>query len=91
MLKKGDLSINLIVIAVVGLLILVILVAIFSGRMGIFSDGTQEPLERRCSDISGSQVVPFSDPCPDNTVQSFDAYRDVPAGSKCCVPPSAQN
>ena len=85
MLKKGDLTINLIVIAVVALLVLVILVAIFSGKMGIFGQGTQEPLERTCTG-SGGFIIPFSDPCDPGTVHSTGAYTDVNAGFKCCIP-----
>jgi competence protein ComGC len=42
MLKKGDLSINIIIIAIIALLVLVVIFAIFTGRMSIFNRGLED-------------------------------------------------
>ena len=34
--KKGDLSLNLIIVAIVALIVLVVIVTIFTGKLGIF-------------------------------------------------------
>lgn len=41
-MKKGDISINIIIIAVIALVVLVLVVAIFTGRMGWFSKSIEE-------------------------------------------------
>ena len=84
MFKKGDLTINVIVIAVIALLVLVILVAIFSGRMGIFTDRTGDALDQRCE--PEGMIRPFADSCPDGRYHSTAPYADVDAGFKCCMP-----
>jgi hypothetical protein len=40
--KKGDLSINVIIVAAIALIILVVLVVIFTGRIGVFSQGVSK-------------------------------------------------
>jgi flagellar basal body-associated protein FliL len=83
--KKGDLTINIIVIAVIALLVLVILIAIFSGKIGMFNTQTNNQLDRGCVS-NGGRLTPFSDPCPVNMVDSPGAYTDVDPGFKCCMP-----
>lgn len=41
-MKKADISINIIIIAAIGLIVLVILIAIFTGRMGSWGQGVSD-------------------------------------------------
>ena len=86
MFKKGDLTINIIVIAVIALLVLVIMIAIFSGKMGEWLGGTQAQTERRCLD--NGKRVPFTDSCGTGFIHSTAAYVDIDPGYKCCLPES---
>ncbi len=40
--KKGDLSLNVIIVAAIALIVLVVLVVIFTGRIGVFSQGVSK-------------------------------------------------
>jgi len=42
MFKKGDLSLNMIIIAIIALLVLVIIAAVFTGRIAIFNLGISD-------------------------------------------------
>ncbi len=42
MSKKGDLSLNIIIVAALALIVLVVLVVIFTGRIGIFKGGVDK-------------------------------------------------
>ena len=86
MRKKGDISINVIIIAIIALMVLVVLLMIFSGKMGDFSDKTGEIQDKSCSDVDGSAVVQETANCPDGYIRSLFVYKDVSAGYKCCRP-----
>lgn len=49
MKKAQGLSLNTIIIAAIALVVLIVLWAIFTGRMGVFSTGLQE-VEKNCND-----------------------------------------
>ena len=51
--KKGDLTINTIIIAAIGLLVLIVMIAIFTGRLGVFSTtvGATQEGELACQNI----------------------------------------
>lgn len=49
MKKKGELSLNIIIVAVIGLLVLVIIAVIFMQRMGAFRRGSSD-----CSSLGGT-------------------------------------
>ena len=83
--RKGDLSINVIIIAVISLLVLVVLMAIFGGRMGLWQERVDEVQEQKCTDIGG-QVIPSGEECPAEMTGSLYAYDDVNVGQKCCIP-----
>jgi hypothetical protein len=51
MMKKGDMSLNLIIVAAILMVIFVVLIVIFSGRMGIFRGSIE-----KCSSYKGTCV-----------------------------------
>ncbi|MFT4304832.1 MAG: hypothetical protein ACMXX8_01965 [Candidatus Woesearchaeota archaeon] len=85
MFKKGDLTINIIVIAVIALLVLVVMIAIFSGKMGEWLGGTQQVAEQSCSG-NGGRTIEFDRACDPGETESIAAYTDVRPGFKCCLP-----
>ena len=81
-MKKGQgLPLNVIIIAAIVLIVLVVLWAIFTGRMGKFSTGLEEQSNKECiKDLSGKLQPP---PCASNlkAIKTTDAEgTDV-----CCV------
>jgi uncharacterized protein (UPF0333 family) len=42
MSKKGDMSINVIIVAAIALVVLIVLIAIFTGKIGIFNRGASD-------------------------------------------------
>jgi len=77
MKKAQGISINVIIIAAVALIVLIVLVAIFTGRLGVFSSGVAS-----CADKGGSCQMP---PCTGDTtiLRGTDCDRD---GMVCCLP-----
>ena len=75
--KAQGISINTIIIAAIALIVLVVLVAIFTGRLGIFSMGVQS-----CTDKGGTCAS--SCIAPDYaTLRGTDCDK---AGEVCCIP-----
>lgn len=75
--RKGvELSMNLIIVAVIALLVLVVVILIFSGTAGKFSKGISD-----CSDRGGNLESRSCDP---NT-ESHYALADT-STEKCCIP-----
>jgi len=78
--KRGDMSINIIVIAAIALIVLIVLVAIFTGRIQIFGRSLDSctakggVCETECGD--GFATVQFTD-CP--------TANDQEGEDKCCV------
>lgn len=85
-MKKGDISINVIIIAVISLMVLVVLLMIFSGKMGDFIEGTERVQSQTCNGHEDYRYVRFGDNCPDNYVATISSYSDVPQGYRCCLP-----
>ena len=88
--KKGQsISINTIIIAAIALAVLVVLFAIFTGRMGIFSKGIQETdtCEQKCSSLNMNQGThPTAEGEGCTTGQKIaGVYKGNPYGC-CCVP-----
>ena len=80
MFKKGELTINIIVVAVIALIVLVVLLAIFSGKLGIFNDSTSQVTNAQCN-----TVVSINDNCPEGTHAVLGKkYTNVDIGYKCC-------
>ena len=74
--KKGDsLSLNVIIIASIGLIVLVVLIAIFGGRMGLFGESVKKSSSTFC-------LVP-TQPTEERT-----CAKDRPADYTMVTPPS---
>lgn len=95
-MKKGqDLSLNVIIVAALALIVLVVLVAIFTGRIGGFGKGTQEVQSQAssCATLcttqgykSGNTVV-SSEKCQTyEFTGEFDGKRDAQGTvvKNCC-------
>ena len=82
-MKKGQgLSLNTIIIAAIVLIVLVVLWAIFTGRMGKFSQGISDiTREKTCAEAGG--VKRTGDDCGDDT-PLFGKFTDVTTGEACC-------
>jgi len=84
--KKGDISLNIIIMAAVGLLVLVILSVIFIGKMGITSRGVDDcgtkggscvAKDPGCNIAEGEKAAPVSWKC-------FDAATNKQDDNKIC-------
>lgn len=92
MKKKGDISINIIIIAVISLLVLVVLLMIFSGKMNDWLEGVDEVEDQNCRDIEGAQIKIASESCnPGQKALLAGAFKDVDQGYKCCIPEIVQD
>ena len=82
--KKGvDLSINIIIIGALALIVLVIMILIFTGRMNIFGKGlTEETKKLPCPDTHEAMLAAEC-ASEDSLVGNYD----VKAGSVCCRKP----
>jgi hypothetical protein len=82
MSKKGDISLNMIIIAIIALLVLVIIAAVFTGRLALFNVGISD-----CKSIKNAQCL-FE--CGDGYVNNptgkclVDGKSDP--GMECCIP-----
>jgi hypothetical protein len=82
--KKGDLSINLIVVAAIAMIILVVMILIFTNKISVF--------QKSCvTDVNGV-VKPGSECGYDTQTQTTDftciiagTYKDVVPGQVCCI------
>ena len=88
--KKGQsISINTIIIAAIALAVLVVLFAIFTGRLGGFTKGVQETdtCAQKCASLnlpSSSDLSQFE--CQQKSLGTFIAGRfsDTPNSGCCC-------
>ena len=86
--KSQSISINTIIIAALGLAVLIVIFAIFTGRLGIFSRGVQDTdnCVQKCSSLN---KIPGNNPASD-TKSCIDgeyiagSYSDGKYGC-CCV------
>ena len=86
--KAQSISINTIIIAAIGLAVLVVLFAIFTGRLNLFSSGVQatDTCQQKCS-ILNMKVGPN----PTVNVRSCDNGQYIPGSYKdgqygcCCI------
>ena len=94
MLKKRNaqgLSINLIVLTVIGLVVLVVIIAIFTGRINVFSSGVDEltSCENSCNNIGAddneARIEGF---CTSGPIYSKKVlpgtFSDIKEGWECC-------
>ena len=89
MAKKGQsISINTIIIAAIGLAVLVVLFAIFTGRLGKFTLGVEatDTCEQKCLSLNmDTGINPQSDTKTCSQGQYIaGSYKDGPSGC-CCV------
>ena len=88
MKKKGQgLSMNVIIIAAIGLVIMVVLIAIFTGRIGGFGQKlAKEEAGFRCAEELGGE---WKDVCPDGKKATFGVTHSqdlaMNSGRLCCV------
>ena len=86
MKKAQGISINTIIIAALGLAVLVVLFLIFTGRIGIFSQGVENL--QRCTDVCKASGTEFQGPasadktCLEGQSYASGKYSDGPNG--CC-------
>ncbi len=85
------LPVNIIIIAAIALVVLIVLVAIFTGRIGIFSRelGATSDVTKNCKEINPDYELMTEEECLDKedttTVLSKDSVADP--DMVCCVPP----
>ena len=86
--KAQGISINTIIIAAIGLAVLVVLFAIFTGRLGGFTQGVQDTdtCAHKCASLNQN---PGTAPTESKTCASGDyvagRYKDGANGC-CCIP-----
>ena len=82
--KKGDLSINVIVVAVIALVVLIVLIVIFAGRINLFNQGVNS-----CTDKGGIQYSSNVDCIQEGGTPSgpfIDRTSGKPVGTDiCCI------
>ena len=76
-MKSQGLSLNVIVLAALALFILVVLILIFSGKIGVVSDFYSD-----CSELDG-ELMSYSEDCPDGKPISAPIGKED--DKKCCV------
>ncbi|MBU0536120.1 MAG: hypothetical protein KKE20_04090 [Nanoarchaeota archaeon] len=90
-MKKGDLSLNLIIIAAILMIIFIVLILIFTGRMSIFKGSIEDCLSVRGECVQNPATECTGDYKVINTKYSCDNDRDNKPneGEKvdgvCCV------
>jgi len=84
MSKAQSISINTIIIAAIGLAVLVVLFAIFTGRLGSFSTGVAQTdtCAQKCRALSMTDSVVPEINCKGTVIGG--KYPEVTAGSVCC-------
>ncbi len=97
MYKKGELSINIIIVAIIALIVLVVMAAIFTGRMSLFgigldkastgnvcdSDGMKMMTSSQCSEQEGKVVYGNFRTCDSKKGESPSSGCYLP-GYVCC-------
>lgn len=81
-MKKGDLTLNIIIIAALGLLVLVILAVIFTGRLSWFSQSSAS-----CEDKNGKCALECNNPdygTEDYGIQNA-GFKCADSEMKCCL------
>jgi hypothetical protein len=87
MKKKGQgLSLNTIIVAAIVLIVLVVLWAIFTGRMGVFSKGLTDVTKgQSCTEAGGQERTEITG-CSDSCTRIYGNFKDLGAGEICCRP-----
>jgi len=85
--KKADLSLNVIIIAVIGLIVLIVLAVIFSGKLSMFGKSTSNVsggYENKCQ-IAGRECLGAGVCATDNGIKSEGTFSDCPSPKECCM------
>jgi len=86
-MKKGQgLSLNTIIIAAIVLIVLIVLWAIFTGRMGVFSKGVSDVTKGGTCAEAGGKVKTEVEGCASACIRVYGQFSDVTAGEICCKP-----
>lgn len=94
--KKGvELSVNVIIIAAISLAVLVVLFAIFTGRLGAFSRGVQETADtcaQKCASLNLQKIDDTQFGCSERASGTFIAgkFSDTPKNGCCCYSKEGQ-
>ena len=74
--KKGDLSINIVIVAAIALIVLIVMIAIFVGRTGTFV---------KVMDDCPGTCVDSKDQCQ-GEYQKIDNFKNCPGENEvCCI------
>ena len=92
--KKGDISLQIVILAVIGLVVLAVLLYIFLGRAGILDKTTGGGT---CTERGGVCLESITDSCPDATplknigvkCKEGDTNCGATKTCACCLPMSA--
>ena len=81
MKKAQGISINTIIIAAIALIVLVVLIAVFTGRIGIWGQQVDDTTQISCTSVGGEAVD--SDDC--SLLRKIPGkYNDVGEDKVCC-------
>ena len=83
--KKAELSINILIVAIIGIIVLVIIIAIFAGRMTDWNEDIGKKASCEGEPLNGD-VVTANQGCPSGMEANYGAYEDVVSGQICCLP-----
>jgi len=81
-MKKADISMQVIVLAIIALLILVILAFIFTGRFGLINRDLQDcPGKAKCTDGGAEKQ------CPPGMIKTANSCKTtgIPQDGLCCI------
>ena len=95
--RKADISINTIIVAALGLLVLVVLIAVFTGRFAIFTQdvGTFQGAYSKCTNAcaalggSGAEITTGSCTSPKNQMPGDFGKNSANTQQICCCAPSS--
>lgn len=92
--RRGDISLNMIIIAAIALIVLVVIVAIFTGRMGDFGRRLTGEQNKYCGTIPTAEkatattvngIVREEGPgCGEGKREIYGSFKDVNFGQVCC-------
>jgi len=85
--KKGDISLTTIVVAALALLVLIVLVAIFTGKIGLFSQGYGKTTDNVKDQVCGAKNGRCFERCPGTGYPFQEPGRnwiDCGAEEVCC-------
>jgi hypothetical protein len=84
--KAQGISMNVIVIAAIALLVLIVLIAVFSGRMGIFNKNLDEQTKNTCKARTGNDCQAAA--CGPTQIQIFGTDCKGSTPFCCALAPS---